>query len=285
MTRIARRDKAGSMLTNYTVYITPYLRYLPLLRQLTARDIAGRYRGSSLGLFWTFLTPLLLLSVYTFVFTRVFQARPWRGAGTGASDTGSFALLVFAGLIVHSCFSECLARAPGLISAHTNFVKKVVFPLSVLPLMAVATAFFHLCVGVAVLLLAGLVVQGQLPLTAFLFPLPLLPFLLLTLGVTFFLSALGVYLRDIGQVMGLFSTVLMFLSPVFYPVESLPVWLQPWMFANPLTVPILSLRALIIFGELPPLLPLIAYSGASLIIFLFGAFWFRKTRPGFADVL
>jgi lipopolysaccharide transport system permease protein len=259
-----------------------YWRQRGILRQFVQRDVAARYRGSAVGLLWAFLNPLIMLAVYTFVFGYLFQAD--KSALTRASLTKT-AFDIFAGLIAFNLFADCLNRAPGLIVGNANFVKKVVFPLEILSWMAVGSAFFNALMSLLVLELAGAVLGKPLHWTFLLAPLVLLPLALVVGGVTLFLSSLGVYLRDVGQVVGNLTMLLMFLSPVFYPASNLPAWLRPYFYLNPLTLPIQELRAVALYGQTPDWLPLAAYSALSLTAAWLGFAWFQKSRKGFADVL
>ncbi|BAO61403.1 ABC transporter [Pseudomonas protegens Cab57] len=256
-------------------------RHRELLRALIEREVIGRYRGSIAGLLWSFLNPLLMLLVYTFVFSVVFKVR-W---GTDNDSNTQFALLVFTGMMVFNLFSECLTRAPGLILSHVNYVKKVVFPLDLLPCVMLGAVLFHTLVSFAVWLLFHLLAFGLPPPTALLFPLVLLPLVLFTLGLSWVLASLGVYLRDVGQVIGVLMSALLLMSAVFYPLSALPEAYRHWLYLNPLTLVIESSRDVLIWGVVPDLgLWLIELSVALGVAFL-GWAWFEKTRPGFADVL
>lgn len=252
-----------------------------LIATMTRREVLGRYRGSVIGLAWSFFNPVLMLAVYTFVFSEVFQAR-WVGQGAGK---GEFAILLFVGMIVHGLFAECANRSPSLIMTNGNYVKKVLFPLEVLPVVTLGSAVFHTAVSLVVLLLAQWVLTQTLHLTALLFPLVLLPLMVATLGFSWLLAALGVYLRDVGQVIGVLTTVLLFLSPVLYPVAALPLQYQSWLKLNPLTYIIEESRNVLLFGQWPdwPSLALAMLIG--LAIAVVGFAFFQKTRRGFADVL
>jgi lipopolysaccharide transport system permease protein len=188
-------------------------------------------------------------------------------------------------LIVHGIFAEVTNRAPSLMLGNVNFVKRVVFPLEILPVVAAGAALFHAAVSLAVLLGAVFVATGSVPWTALLFPLVLVPLLMLTLGVAWVLASLGVFMRDVGQVVGLLTTVLLFLSPVFFPITAVPESFRPWMQINPLTFAIEQSRALLIFGELPSLQDWLVYTAATGVVAWVGYVWFQKTRKGFADVL
>ncbi|MCL5425106.1 MAG: ABC transporter permease [Gammaproteobacteria bacterium] len=257
-------------------------RYRELVARLTKRDVIGRYKGSLLGLAWSFVTPIIMLIIYTFVFTVVFNAR-W---GVGEEETKSvFALQLFAGLIVHGIFAEVLTRSPSLILTNTNYVKKVVFPLDILPLIPLGSALFHATISTLVLILAQLFVLGSIPLTFWMLPLVLLPLMVLAMGISWLLASLGVFLRDIGQTMGLISTMLLFLSPIFYPISALPENFHGLILANPLTFIIEQVRLVLLEGQLPDVVGLLKYLAVSLVIAWLGFAWFQKTRKGFADVL
>jgi lipopolysaccharide transport system permease protein len=253
-----------------------------LIVRMTRREVVGRYRGSVMGLAWSFFNPVLMLFVYTFVFSAVFKAR-W---GVGEEESkANFAIILFVGMIVHGLFSECVNRAPGLILSNVNYVNKVVFPLEILPWVALGSALFHSLVSLAVLLLAILVFNQTFSWTSIFFPLVLLPLIFVTMGLAWFLSALGVYVRDIGQITGVFTMVLLFLSPVFYPVSALPQDYRILLHLNPLTLIIEESRKVLIFGRLPDWAALGAALLVGFALSAAGFWWFQKIRKGFADVL
>jgi len=222
-----------------------------------------------------------MLMVYTIVFSEIFTSR-WGGVQGGKTE---FAVVLFVGMIVLNLFSEMLNRAPGLILSNANYVKKVVFPIELLPIIAMGTALFHSCISVGVLLGAFLLFNGYLHWTIIFMPLVLLPLIILTLGVSWTLASLGVFIRDVGQTIVLITTVLMFLSPVFYPVSAVPERLRVFIMANPLTFIIEQARDVLIWGRLPNFLGLGAYTIVALMIAWLGFAWFQKTRKGFSDVL
>ncbi len=253
-----------------------------LIFLLTKREIVGRYKGSMMGVVWALVNPVLLLLLYTFVFSMVFKARWGGGDGEGKAQ---FAVALFAGMIVHGLFSEALIRAPTLVTSNVNYVKKIVFPLEILPIVALGTSVFHAALNVAVLMGAILVFNGFVPWTAILLPLVFLPFVLLSLGLVLGLASLGVFLRDIVQPMGLAVTVLLFASPVFYPITAVPENLRPWVMLNPLTFIIEQTRAVLIAGQAIDLAGWLLYFVISLAVAWGGYAWFQKTRKGFANVL
>ncbi len=255
-----------------------------LIRQMTWREVLGRYRGSLFGLAWSFFNPLLMLLVYTFVFSGVFKAR-WVVEGDVQTGHAQFALVLFVGLILNGLFAEILNRAPSLVLGNVNYVKKVVFPLEILPVVAAGAAVFHGLISTAVLVAAILLVNGSLPWTAVFAPLVMVPLVVLALGFAWFLASLGVYLRDVGQTIGILTTVLMFLAPVFYPTAALPEFIRPWLLLNPLTLVIEQARDVLIWGRLPSWRDLLIYSGVAVTCAWLGYVWFQRTRKGFADVL
>ena len=259
------------------------LQHRELILQMTKREVVGRYKGSALGLAWSFFNPVFMLVVFTFVFSEIFKAR-WGGIGGDDSKT-QFAVVLFVGLIVLNLFSEVINRAPGLILFNVNYVKKVVFPLEILPLIAMGAAFFHSLISLGVLLAAFVLFNGYLHWTVVFIPLVLLPLVILTMGLAWLLASLGVFLRDIGQTIGIITTVLMFLSPVFYPVTAVPERFRPFIMANPLTFIIEQARDVLIWGHLPNWIGLTIYTLAAAAIAWAGYAWFQKTRNGFADVL
>lgn len=257
-----------------------------LIVQMSRREVVGRYKGSVMGLLWSFLNPLFMLAVYTFFFAVVFKSR-WGTAPSGGGEESKtlFAVLLFVGMIVHGLFAEVLNRAPSLILGNVNYVKKVVFPLEILPVISMGSALFHSAVSLGVLLLVFVVFNGFLHWTVVFAPLIFLPLIIFTLGLAWMLASLGVFVRDVGQTIGLAMTVMMFLSPVFYPITSLPERLRPWMLANPLTFIIEQARAVLIWGQMPNWSGLLLYTAVSTVVAWLGFAWFQKTRKGFADVL
>lgn len=252
-----------------------------LLKNLIVREIAGRYRGSMLGLLWSIFNPLFMLAVYTFVFGYVFNAT-WVG-GSGAKT--EFALVLFAGLLMFNFFAECFTRAPTVILSNANYVKKVIFPLELLPWVLLGSALFHLVVSLGVWFVAHFVLVGLPKAHVLLFPIILFPFVLFTLGVSCFFASLGVYLRDVAHINGILTNVLLFMSAVFFPVDSLPESVHRLIFLNPLVPPIEMSRQVLYMGQQPDWRLYIAYFTGSVIVAMLGFAWFQKTRRGFSDVL
>ncbi|SIR32288.1 lipopolysaccharide transport system permease protein [Pseudomonas sp. B10] len=253
-----------------------------LIHASAKREVLGRYRGSMLGLLWSFFNPLLMLVVYTFVFSVVFKAR-WGTSGEGSKI--EFALVLFAGLIVFNLFAECVNRAPSLILANANYVKKVVYPLEILPFVGLLAAFYHAAISVSVWLVAYTLLIGTPMITTLYLPLVLIPFALFIMGLCWTLASLGVFLRDVSQLISVVTSVLMFLSPIFYPASALPEEYQHILYYNPLVPVIEMIRDILYWGKSPDLSALAIYSlGAAFVAWL-GFALFQKTRKGFADVL
>lgn len=250
--------------------------------RLTEREVLGRYRGSLLGICWSIITPLAMLAVYTFVFSQVFKAR-W--GGLEATGPLGFAVNLFAGLIVFNIFSESISRAPGLVVANPNYVKKVIFPLEMLGVVAVSSALFHATTSLIVLIAFELIAFRHLPITLIWLPLVWLPLLVGSLACTWALSAIGVFLRDIGQLVGVGLNMLMFLSPIFYPASALPPHWQTMLKINPLAHIIEQTRRVAIQGQGPQIEYVII---GTLIAFAFCELCFRifqKSKRAFADVI
>jgi len=252
-----------------------------LITVITRRDVLTRYRGSVLGLLWSFFNPLLSLSVYTFVFSEVFKSR-WPGGGESKTE---FALILFAGLIMFNLFAECMNRAPGLILSNVNYVKKVVFPLEVLPWVALFSAIFHMFISLLVWIAAYMLLFGLPPVTVVCLPLVVVPFVFLIMGLSWALASLGVYLRDVSQFIGIITTALMFLSPLFYPASAWPEDYRTLLSMNPVTPAIERTRDAMVFGHMPDLLSIGLYWLVTACIAWAGFAWFQKTRKGFSDVL
>ncbi len=253
-----------------------------LLKQFVRRDVMSRYRGSFLGILWTLLVPLLMLGVYTVVFTVVFKAR-FSEVGTGAD--GEFAVILFAGIIIHSMLAECLINAPNIIINNVNLVKKVIFPLEILAPVVVLTMLVQTLISFVVLLLGCLIVYGSIPWTVFYIPLILLPYIVFIQGVVWFVSSLGVFVRDVSHIVGVLATVLLFLSTVFFPASRLPESFQWMVYANPISTIVDQVRMVLIQGSAPDFVSMAVYSIFSVAVFTFGHIWFAKTRHAFADAL
>lgn len=253
-----------------------------LLQQITLRAIKDQYQGTALGLFWSFIVPMLMLSVYTFVFSVVFQAK-W---GTNVSSSKlDFALALFSGLIIFNFFSETLNNAPNVITGKVNYVKKVVFPLEILPISQLFTSLFNFFTNFIVLLVF-IVITGKISLSPIIaLFLIILPLAVMMQGMIFLVSALGVYLRDIKQILAVLTTALMFLSPIFYPLSAIPKNLQIIIYANPIAIYIEKFRNIIISSTYPTYADIVVMFSVAILTLVTGYLFFIKTKKGFADVL
>lgn len=256
-------------------------RYGSLTGELAKRDVLGRYRGASFGLLWSLISPFLMLCVYSFAFGVVLKAK-WP-----QSDSGNhhFAIILFVGLIVHGFFAECLTRAPTLVTGNPSFVKRVVFPLEILPWPTVLSALFHAGMNLVVYAILRFALEGSGSWTILLIPVVFMPLVCITLGVCWLFAALGVYLRDISQVTGVLATAMLFLSSAMIPVQTLPESYRVLFHLNPLTFIIDQARAVALWGQLPDWQGLAIYTLGGLALMYLGYAWFMATKRGFADVL
>jgi lipopolysaccharide transport system permease protein len=253
-----------------------------LLIQIVQRDIKSRYRASMFGLFWIIATPLFMLAVYTFVFSVIFKAR-W-GDSLGDSKA-AFALIIFCGFAIFNIFSEGISSACTIISANKNYVKKVVFPLEILPVSTALTAFFFGLAWLGILLIGILLVFHKIHITAICLPLLLTPLLLLTTGLSWFLASLGTFFRDLQHAIVIVTRMLFFMTPIFYSADRIPEKIRPILNANPLAGLIEQARNILLFGKRPDWTELGILMLVSLVVFHTGYIWFMKTKRGFADVL
>jgi lipopolysaccharide transport system permease protein len=252
-----------------------------LIFRLSAREFSQRFRGSILGLAWAVLIPLLTALIYTFVFSTVFKAR-WPGVADGPFD---FAIIFLTGIVVHAIFAESVARAPTLVVGNANYVKKVIFPLEILPIVNVLTASINAGIGISIVLLGNLILNGKLHLAIIALPLIVAPYLVFVVALVLFFAAVGVYLRDLSQVVALLITVTMFLTPIFFPIEAVPERFRIAIWLNPLTFVVQQVRSAVIFGEWPNFVGLTIYAAASMVALAFSFWLFQRLRNGFADVL
>jgi lipopolysaccharide transport system permease protein len=256
--------------------------YRELIEQFTRRQVLQRYKGSYLGVVWSFVTPLALLLVYTFVFSVIFEAR-WAGMVSGSH--GEFALILFAGMIAFNVFSESILAAPGLIVSNPNYVKKVVFPLEILPVSILGAAVVNSLFSLLILLVGSLIMRGGIPWTLIMLPLIYLPLILLTLGLSWFFASLGVFIRDIGPLLGVVVQILFFLTPIFYPLEAIPQPYQKILYLNPLTFIVNHFRRVILFGQMPDWGQFLAITLFTGLVCMAGYAWFMKSKKAFADVV
>jgi lipopolysaccharide transport system permease protein len=254
-----------------------------LIYRLTEREIIGRYKGSLAGQLWAIIQPLLMLAVYTFIFSTVFKAR-WGGLEEGGSL--AFACNLFLGLVVFNFFSECINRAPGLIVGNKSYVTRVVFPLEALIPIALLTALYHAVIGYLIIAVPVCIVVGYIPTTALLLPVIWLPLIFFTWAICLVIAAVGVFVRDISQVVGVIMNMAMFLTPIFWPISALPEGLRPIINKIPISWCIEQSRSLIMTGS-------VSFGGLKvcIILLLSIAFcqgclvFFNRLKPSFADVM
>jgi lipopolysaccharide transport system permease protein len=252
-----------------------------LIYSLLKREILSRYKGSFLGVLWPFILPLIMLGVFSFVFGIIFKPK-WLELSESKLD---FPLLIFLGLIIFNLFAESLSRAPNLIVWNVSYVKKIVFPLEILPLVSIGSALFHATIGLFVWVVFYFFFYDRLNETSILLPLVLLPLVILTIGISWVLSSVGVYVRDCSHVMGSIISGLMFVSPIFYPLDSVPEKYRFIIQINPISIPIEMTREVLFFGNVPSPKIYLLYLLISTLIAIFGYIFFQKTRKGFSDVL
>lgn len=252
-----------------------------LILQMTKRNLVGKFKGSFFGLLWSFINPLIMLGIYTFAFSVVFKAK-WGIDNEGHLD---FALILFASLTIFNLFGEILKESPLLIISQANFVKKVVFPLEILPISSLLAALAHSGISLGIFILFFGVAHLSLPVTLLLLPLVILPLVLISLGVSYILASLGVFLRDIGYFMNHVITILLFTSPVFFSMERIPVQFRTLMLLNPIAYLLEDARSVMIFGKYPNWIALGSYTVFGFVLLIFGYWTFQKTRKGFADVM
>lgn len=246
--------------------------YRQLIKDLTFREVASRYKGSVLGILWSFITPLLMLVVYTFVFSEVFNSK-WNAASNSKIE---FAIILFCGLVTFNIFGDVVSRAPSLILNNSNYVKKVVFPLEILPVVALGSALINSLISMGLLILFIGLFMGAIHWTLIFVPIVLCPLLLLAVGLGWFLSALGVYLRDIAQVVTIAVQALMLLTPIFYPATLIPKDLLFLYFLNPVGYVVENMRKVMIWGQTPEWGTLGVEMLIGVIVFFVGYIWFQK---------
>jgi lipopolysaccharide transport system permease protein len=252
-----------------------------LVQELTRRDILGRYRGASFGLLWSLFGPLMMLAIYSVAFGQIFKSR-WQQA---QGEDAAFGIVLFLGIIVHGFFAECLSRAPRLMLDNANYVKRVIFPLHVLPWSVVLSALFHLSMNMLVFVVLSALVYDRASPMLFLVPVVLAPLVLLTVATTWIVASLGVYVRDINQATPVIVTALFFLSSAIVPVHTLSPRYQAIFHLNPLTFFIDQVRNVALWGRPPDWIGLAQYAVAALVAAYLAHAWFRTTSRGFADVL
>lgn len=280
----AWRPHLGSAWLQLFVPPLVLVRWHTLYAQFLTRAITRQYRSNMLGFLWAVMVPLITLGIYAFVFGTVMASR-WEGAVTRDGQTIPFTLYLFAGLVVFWLTAQTATEACGATVQHTNLVKRTVFPLEIIPLVTLGNALFHTLISTAILIAATLLILGTVPVTALLFPLVLLPFVLLLAGASWALSALGVFFRDLSHVVALALTAVLFLSPVFYSTSRLTAGLQKLVLLNPISFIVTQTRTVLLEGGAPDWRGLGLYLIVGWVAAVFGLAFFRKSKKNFADVL
>jgi len=258
------------------------LQYRGLIKQLVRREVLVRYKGSHLGITWAFIQPLFKLAVYTFVFSVIFENK-W-GITADEGRLG-FAMALFAGILTFNILEEVGNAAPSLILNHANYVKKVIFPLEILPVVKLTGTLIHSLFGM-VILIAGLIIANhELNWTIILLPLAWLPMTLFSLGLGYFLASIGVFIRDVGATVGILMTMLFFLSPIFYPLKAVPEDLRIFCQLNPIAIFVEDARRVVLWGQCPNWPWFFAGLAFSTLIFVLGFVWFMRSKKAFADVM
>lgn len=262
-------------------FFSPLLKHKGLIWTMAKRDLAIRYKGSVMGVLWGFFNPLLMLGIYTFVFQYVFKAK-W---GVEVDNPIGYAVILFSGLILHMWFAEVATRSVSLMSSNSNLVKKVVFPLEILPWVVLVASCIQFLASFVVLLVfmffEGVDISSQL----LLFPLAILPFSLMLIGAAYFLAALGLFIKDLEQFIQSFVTILLFTSTIFFSLKNVPGIIQPFIKINPLTIPVEAFRDFVLFDGLSSFNDLLIFTGLSFVFACFSFYCFRKLSPLFPDVL
>ena len=275
---------AASIFSGPLAAIRKWLKYRELIFQLTSREISQRYQGTYLGAIWSFITPLLMLLIYTFVFSIIFRAR-WGDHIHSAQGMAQFAVTLYAGLIPFVVFGESANRAPTLILGVPKYVKKIVFPLEILPMAVVGGILVHSLFSIGILIVLAYVFTGTCSYTFFLLPLVYIPLIFLCLGLSWFLASLGVYARDIRNGVEILVQMLMFLSPVFYPADMVPEQFRTVLGINPLTSILDNFRRVLLWNEYPNWTLWGIWTAVTLLLALLGYLWFMKTKDGFTDIM
>lgn len=253
-----------------------------LILILSKREILSRYKGSAFGLSWSLINPLVMLVIYTLVFSIALKARWGIDQNENLLD---FAIILFVGLMLHGFFAECINQSHSIIYSNVSYVKKIIFPLEVLPIINLISAFFNLFISFNIIIFANLMINQSLHFTVIVFPIIILPLVIICLGLSWLLAAVGVYFRDVGQLTGILTTALLFISGVFFPITILPEKIQFWFRLNPLAIIIEQSRQVLFLGQWPDFVTWLILMVFSLVVLLYGFSFFLKVRKGFADVI
>lgn len=253
-----------------------------LFVQSLTREIVQKYRGSYLGILWNFILPLVMLTVYSFIFGVIFKAR-WDQQVTDSK--AEFALILFVGITLYNVFSETVGASPTLIITNVNYVKKVIYPLEILSMTSIGNSLVQLLFNLVIILLGKAIIIRHFDFMILFFPLVLLPLLLLVLGISWILSGIGVFIRDMRQAATIIILIFGYITPVFYPISSVPESFRWVMYLNPMTAIVNNARRVLIYGEFPDWLSLLITFFISYLIMLIGLMFFRKVKSNFSDAI
>ena len=251
-----------------------------LLANFVGRDLTSKYKGTFIGLFWNVINPLVMLALYTFIFSVIFKVK----FGTSGS-TGNFALYLFCGMVPWIAFSESVSKGTAIIMAHQNLVKKTVLPLEILPTYGVLSAAITECVSLTILLIAVAVVLKQISVFLLFLPVLLLLQIFFALGLALFVASISVFIRDMEHLVGLGLIVWMFMTPIMYPETMIPERVRFLVWINPMALLISMFRSVVLEGAMPELWKLCAFTGWAVVVFFVGLAYFRNTKWEFADVI
>lgn len=252
-----------------------------LIIQLSKKEIKAKYKGSYLGFLWSLITPIIMLLIYTLVFGVIFQSK-W---DIEVNNTHYFAMVLFIGLTTFNIFSEVIVGSVNIISNNVNYVKKVIFPLEILPIVVLCTSLFQNSINFLIIIAFSFLFLDIFSISILILPFYMLPFLLSIIGISWIISSVGVYIKDLNQVIGSLISGLLFLSPVFYPLEAIPDKFKPYFDLNPLTIIISDVRRIVLFGEIPSVLSWCGALIISVLILSLGYKFFNSVKRGFSDVL
>ncbi|OEE68507.1 sugar ABC transporter permease [Enterovibrio norvegicus] len=250
-----------------------------LILALVKRDVLIRYKGSILGGLWNIINPLLMLAIYGFVFGIVFKAK-W-----GVDTDKNFAMILFCGLMVHTFVAEVINGCPLLIQSNANYVKKVVFPLEILPIKVVMVSLFNHIISLAILIFFIVSMGFGFAISWLYYPLLLFPLICISLGIGYIVTSMGAYVKDTAYIVGFITTILLFLSPIFYPVSAIPEKYHVFIFMNPFAYLIEQAREILIYDNMPDISGLVTYSIFSILFLLISMKFFNKLKAGFSDVI
>jgi len=285
MHTIASTHKSTSLLQVFADVLAPWRTFREsrgLIANLARREIRSRFAGTLLGSAWTVISPLFMLTIYSFVFGVVFRGK-W--GQSPDQSLASFAMIIFCSISAFAIFQECLVKAPSLVVSQPNLVKRVVFPTETLVLSVLGAALFQGAINFMLVIGALYLLDGAIHWTVLLLPVMLVPLVFMTLGAAWLLSSLGVFFRDIQQVVGLAANALLFLTPIFFSLDMLPPAIRTYAALNPLAPIVEGIRGVVLWGITPSLSSFATSLCISWCVMQLGYAVFMRLKPTFADVI